>query len=209
MKALPTCFPLQFVSPLLWLRSLAFCLLYSCLPLLVHAQQSEQGESRIRSLYNNLHIDLALDALPFLARGYGGSLALGMRMYRLRIDYGHLRIPKAFLPSFLGFSQLRRQSLQLDFFFEKEFRAWWVGAGFEQWKQYGNVASSTEAYEYRSTLFSCSAGYQWYFYKGFYLSPLLALHILLSSSRELRIEDEIYKPPLLLPQLSLRLGYRF
>lgn len=147
------------------------------------------------------------DVLPYLTGGYYLGAWGGKHLFRGRILY-----VKAFKPEFLlpdGFSNNRIKSLAavLDVFFRPDWQGWWMGGGLVHWSN--RISHSSFSTNYAQWLLNGSMGYHLKLAKRVYLSPWAGLHWRFSGARHVTVGLQAYRPPVLNPEASLKVGWIF
>jgi len=157
-------------------------------------------------------IGFEADALPFATGGYYASAWYGDSPWRYRAV-----IARTYPPDFIvgsGFSHLRLDATALivDRFIGAQAHALagpWIGAGVERWdgriQEQGTGASAT----FWESVATAGGGYVWKFSGNWYLNPWAALHVLLDGDRSVPVGTRVYRPPLVTPEASLKLGWHF
>jgi len=152
---------------------------------------------------------MELDFLPYATGGYFGAVWAGTGHWRGRLLMARANKPDFLLPG--GFSQNRIHAYALlaDYFFQPDFRGWWLAGGGVYWDNSIRYEADQRSGNYKSYLLSGGMGYNWKFYRNFYLSPWAGLHLRIAGDKEVAFPTGTYKPPLLNPEGSLKLGWHF
>lgn len=156
-----------------------------------------------------LSIGLEQDVLPYATGGYFGCLWVGGGHWRVRALLAKATKPDFLLPDGFRDNTIQAYALVADYFLKPGFEGWWLGGGAVYWDSSIGADNSTETVSYKSYLINGSAGYAWKFYHNFYLSPWAGLHLRLGGDDPARVGGRDYKPPLLNPEASLKIGWYF
>lgn len=158
--------------------------------------------------YQPLYGGIEQDILPYLLKGYNLSAWAGMHRTRLRFSYTQVNTPKFWMREGITKERIVASQLALDFFFKDDFKGFWFGPGVGHWQTKVETAK-LEKREFPGLVFSLGSGYNWNFYKGFYLSPYIAGHLRISGTRNIEMGTLQYRPSLMYPEISLKLGWKF
>ena len=150
-----------------------------------------------------------LDFLPYATGGYFGALWAGQGHWRGRLIVARATKPDFLLPADFSKNTIRAYALLADYFPRNDFRAWWLAAGLVYWdaRIHSDLAAQTQPY--KSYLLSGGAGYNWKFFRNFYLSPWVGLHVRVAGDTTVAFPDKDFKPPVLNPEGSLKVGWHF
>lgn len=173
---------------------------------------SETDETRkmsVSQLPYYKSIGFELDALPYLSGGYYASAWYGVNHFRYRGVVANTQIPEFALCSCIQEHQLNAYAFIVDYFFKPQFSGWWVAAGYEYWDNWIIEKEETEQVYYSNSVITVGGGYVWHFWKGFYLNPWAAGHIIVSGNGPINMGDWDYYPRTFTPEVSLKLGYNF
>ena len=152
---------------------------------------------------------IELDALPFITGGYYGSTWVGIDKFRFRGIIAQVKSPDFIIAD--GFENLVTTSYTLitDYFPFKDgekYSGLWLGMGYEYWKNdITNKSNKAEGRYYNSVL-TFGGGYIISIYKSLYINPWAAGHISLSGTSEINVGSKIYKPKVILPEISIKIG---
>lgn len=150
-----------------------------------------------------------LDVLPYATGGYFGALWAGKGHWRGRLIVARATKPDFLLPDDYTGNQIRAYALLADYFLKPGFRGWWLAAGAVYWdaRIQNEPAGVTE--NYKSYLLSGGLGYNWKFYRNFYLSPWAGLHARIAGDDAVSFPGAVYEPPCLNPEASVKVGWHF
>jgi len=152
-------------------------------------------------------IGTELDVFPYATGGWYGSLFAGYENIRLRGV-----VARSYLPGFVRPDGITEQRVNayagiIDFLFKPGFDGWWLGFGYEYWDtQYTSEDGITQV---GSNVLTVGGGYIWRFWKGFYLNPWAAAHVVLDAEESITVGSTSFVPSGVLPELSLKLGWTF
>lgn len=167
-----------------------------------------QEEEMPSSAYHPLHFGLEQDPTPYLTGGYILTAWVGMQHTRAKFSYAKVKQPDFMLKRDILSEEIQATQLSIEFFFKEDFKGLWLGSAVGYW--WNRVQTSTGLlHDYPSVLFSVTSGYQIYLFKGLYISPYFAGHLRLTGARDVEVGSLEYRPHLLLPELSLKVGYKF
>lgn len=152
---------------------------------------------------------LELDFLPYATSGYFGAIWAGKGHWRGRLIVAQATKPELLLPEGFSENRIHAYALLADYFFQPEFRGWWLAGGAVYWDNSIRHDPDQRAGTYKSYLLSGGAGYNWKFYRNFYLSPWIGLHVRIAGDDEVAFPTSAYKPPILNPEGSLKVGWHF
>lgn len=152
---------------------------------------------------------LELDLLPYATGGYFGAIWAGKGHWRGRLIVARATKPDFLLPDNYTDNTIRAYALLADYFPKENFRGWWLAAGLVYWDAKIRYKPDPNAADYRSYLLSGGAGYNWKFYRNFYLSPWAGLHVRVSGDDTVAFTGATYQPPRFNPEGSLKLGWHF
>ena len=146
-----------------------------------------------------------LDAFPFATGGWYGSVFVGLGTVRIRGVAA-----ESFLPSFVRAEGITEERVRtyagiLDFTFGPNFDQWWLGFGYEHWTT--NYTSADGTAETSTNVLTVGGGYIWKFWKGFYLNPWVAAHVLVDRPFSVAVGSTTVNPPNVLPSISIKLGW--
>lgn len=151
-----------------------------------------------------------LDAVPFLNEGYYFSLIGGYDHWRLRAIVTQTNLPK-FVYDSSSFTQssLHVYAVVVDYFLESDNRGFWVGVGGERWKGSvgGRVAGTTGSFQ--ETVATLGVGYNWFFFRNFYLDPWVAVHVRCAGDSDAKVGDQTYEMNVVQAEGSLKVGWYF
>ena len=152
---------------------------------------------------------IELDVLPYATGGYFGAVWVGKGHWRSRLIVARATKPEFLLPEGYSENNIRAYALLADYFPRYDFRGWWLAAGLVYWDARIRYAPEQRSGDYASYLVSGGAGYNWKFFRNFYLSPWVGLHVRVAGDDAVPFQTASYKPPRLNPEGSLKLGWHF
>ncbi|MCB0840669.1 MAG: hypothetical protein KDD63_05535 [Bacteroidetes bacterium] len=175
---------------------------YLILILLIPLQFAYSQDNRIKA-------GIELDVLPYLTGGYFAAGWVGTNQVRIRA-----LIAKVNMPDFIvseGFTNNKINSIAIvgDYFLKKDFQGLWLGSGFVLWQGDIQTDKQIETASYKSYLLNGSLGYAFYFNPRFYISPWAGLSLRIGGDKTISVDGENYDPPLINPELSVKMGFRF
>ena len=148
------------------------------------------------------------DPQPYFFKGWTLSAWMGLKQARIRGTFAAANTPAFFRRSGINFERTNASHLSIDFFFKDQFKGFWAGPALGYW---WNRIKSEDQYQknYWSAIFSVGTGYNWYIFKGFYISPYLAGHLRITGTKDIMLGPLEYKPRLFTPEISIKIGWRF
>lgn len=162
-----------------------------------------------RKTENRFTAGLELDVLPYATGGYFGAFWAGQGHWRGRLIVAKATKPDLLLPENFSENHIRAYAVLADYFFQPDFRGWWLAAGLVHWDADIRHDPDQRSGGYKIYLLSGGAGYNWKFYRNFYLSPWAGLHVRVAGDGEVAFPSRAYKPPVLNPEASLKVGWHF
>mgnify|MGYP000005531029 CR=1 FL=1 len=150
-----------------------------------------------------------LDVLPYLTGGYFGAVWVGKGHVRARALYAKVNMPDFIVKDGFTNNTIRSFAIVGDYFLKEEQIGLWFGGGMVLWD--GEIQSDLqlETASYQNFLLNGSIGYVWNLGNKFYLSPWAGLSVRVGGDKTVAVDDDIFEPRLLNPEMSLKLGYRF
>lgn len=150
-----------------------------------------------------------LDVLPYATGGYFGAFWAGQGHWRGRLIVARATKPDFLLPDDYTDNAIRAYALLADYFPKQNFRGWWLAAGVVYWDARIQYKPDQRTGEYQSYLLSGGLGYNWKFYRNFYLSPWVGGHIRVAGDNSVVFTGATYHPPRFNPEGSVKLGWHF
>ena len=175
------------------------------------------------SAYDKLHLGIELELSPFILKGYilQGWLSLGNAPFRLRVNMAENDMPKFMLDKRIEKERINSIGAYLDFFLKPQFTGLYFTGGIHYFAQ--NITTkdtlvnnsslilnpiSYNKLAHNSIMISLGLGYNYYFYKGFYIAPWAGFHTRMSNTRAKNwAQDFTYEPQLLYPEVALKIGW--
>lgn len=156
-----------------------------------------------------VQIGIEQDVLPYVTNGYFIGGWVGKEHLRVRLLSAHVHKPDWITPDGFTNNKVTAYAFVLDYFLKEDWHGWWLGAGVVYWDssiQRTRLGSTTA---YANTLLNGSLGYQWKFYKQFYLSPWAGLHIRIGGAKQVEVDQVAFNTPVFNPEASLKIGWYF
>ncbi|UJH68597.1 hypothetical protein [Allomuricauda sp. SCSIO 65647] len=154
-------------------------------------------------------VGFELDAVPYIFNGYYGSVWVGHNHFRYRAVITNIDTPDFILEDGFTNNEIRVYAAIVDYFFKPDFKGWWIGPGLEYWDAEIQTDAELETAEYNNIIFTLGGGHVWKFYKNFYLNPWAAVHLRVAGDKEVRVDQSTFETPLMIPEVSLKLGWHF
>ena len=148
------------------------------------------------------------DVLPYVLSGYIVTGWMGRDFVRCRFSYAEAQTPQFMLQTGIGKDKVNAFGISLEYFFKENFEGWWLGPGVGFWTNNLESEDMGQA-KNESVIFSFGGGYNYFITRWLYTSPWIALHTRVSGTDLLDVSDASYKPIILTPELSIKLGVKF
>ena len=153
---------------------------------------------------------LEQDFLPYATGGYYAGVWAGKGHLRGRaLLAANVHKPDFIVPDGFTNNRVSAFAVVADYFLRNEWKGWWISAGGVYWNSSIEDAERTAKASYKNYLLNGSLGYQWRFYRHFYLSPWAGMHILVGGNKRVQVGARELKPALFNPEASLKLGWYF
>jgi len=152
---------------------------------------------------------LELDFLPYVTGGYFGAAWAGMGHWRGRLIIAKATKPDFLLPDGYSHNTIRAYALLADYFPRLHFSGWWLAGGLVYWDAAIQNDAQQQAGSYGSYLVSGGLGYNWKFYRNFYLCPWAGLHVRVAGDDRVAFQAASFTPPRFNPEASLKIGWHF
>jgi len=182
------------------MRTLLFILLVfsACV---VRAQNPAEGKMKA--------IGVEVDVLPYVMKGYYGSVWVGREHFRYRAIITHLTNPSFLVDKGFRGNKIQAYTVLGDYFFSRGFQKWWIGVGFEYWRGSIQRAELAGSAKYNNIIATVGGGYVWRFYRKFYLNPWFAFHARIGGDSRVDVNGAVFRPAMFTPEASLKLGWYF
>ena len=165
--------------------------------------------SHAQSQETNQTVGFELDALPYIANGYYGSVWYGRNQMRYRAVITKITTPDFMLDDGFTNNDMYVYALITEYFFKPGFKGWWIGTGLEYWNADIQTDAKQETSQYDNYIFTIGSGYVWKFYRNFYLNPWIAGHLRIAGDDEVTVDDMNFKPARFIPEISMKIGWHF
>ncbi|MDR3625255.1 MAG: hypothetical protein P4L45_00395 [Ignavibacteriaceae bacterium] len=161
---------------------------------------------------DNIKYGVELDALPYLSGGYYGSGWVGYNNFRFRLVAAKVKTPSFVVTD--GFENLdtKAYAFIVDYFpCEKRdnLTGLWLGAGIEYWDNSITNSFNHQSAGFNSYQFTLGGGYVFNVWENLYLNPWIAGHLEIAGDRSVFAGTREYKPHIVLPEASIKLGWQF
>lgn len=153
-------------------------------------------------------VGLEQDVLPYVLKGYIGTLWIGFDNYRYRLSYAQAATPAFTHGKGIIKDVVNALGLSFEFFKNKDFKGLWFGPGLGYWSNNITTAGGDKLSN-QSVVFSLGGGYNYFLNKFLYISPWVALHTRVSGVYEIYVGDYTYKPVIFTPEVSFKIGAKF
>jgi hypothetical protein len=179
-------------------------------PKSVWAERGAQCDT-VPTAYRALYWGIEQEILPYLLHGYALGGWGGLGRARLRLAAVRVDMPSFMRSPLLSRERINANSICVDFFLKDKFEGFYFGGGGGYWRHrvLPNANLGEEERQFYSLIFSGGCGYNWLIWKGLYISPWVALHTRLTGNNEVTWGNDVkYTPQMLLPEISLKIGWR-
>lgn len=163
-----------------------------------------QGQSQ-----QKLSVGIEQDILPYITGGYFAGAWVGRDHVRARGVLAHVHKPDFITPNGFTNNQVTAYAILLDYFHKREWSGWWGGAGVVYWDSRIQRTTGGNTVYYSNVLLNGSVGYQWKFYRHFYLCPWAGLHLRVAGDTEVTVDGDSFTTPVFNPEASLKVGWYF
>ncbi|MFA8342196.1 MAG: hypothetical protein ACEPO8_04410 [Rhodothermaceae bacterium] len=148
------------------------------------------------------------DFVPFLTGGYYSSMWISYDNFRLRSVLADVNMPKFMTPDKFKDYEVKINAFIVDYFFDKNLQGFWLALGIEFWKSRASEKETSITGKFNSTVFTLGGGYVIDIWNNIYINPWAAVHYG-SQENNLLIGSNNFKEKRLVPEFSVKLGYRF
>lgn len=176
------------------------------LPLLLLLSIASSGQKPPASSFTG---GIEADALPFITGGYYMSVWGGYKHVRYRIVLTQVNTPQFLLPGKFRNNEIEAYAFIADYFFRRGFTGCWLGTGLEWWKGQIDASGTSATGRYTTYMYTIGSGYVWNIYRGFYINPWAGGHLKIGGDHAVHVGAESFTPPLLIPEVSLKIGWHF
>lgn len=163
---------------------------------------------------NQAHAEIGIesDTVPFLNKGYHGSVWYGSAGKRIRLVYAKATFPDAFTPD--GFSNLtsRFKEMEFDFFIGKrreEFLGPWIAIGGGRTDMSIQSSTTGATATITSNDLHSGIGYAIPVTEGFYINPWIGVDIHLNALEKVQVGNETWNPRKADLVGGMKLGIKF
>lgn len=154
-------------------------------------------------------VGVELDALPFVTGGYFGAVAAGRNHWRVRGLYTKVNMPDWFIKEGFKNHQINSFAIIYDRFIKSEWKGWWIGGGPVFWNSNIQNKTNFQNSSLNNVLLNGSLGYNFFLGKRIYISPWAGMSVRVSGDKDVSVGGAAFTIPLLNPETSFKLGYKF
>ena len=202
-------FWISIVKSQVWMSACAsFALFGTAMP--VRASAQEQRREAHQPLALGFNIDLFPTVISAVngKLGYAPQIWFGVDHFRARLVVAHLEPPDALAFADKGFRHPTTTAFAgiLDYTFGPHFDRWWIGAGFELWRQTIEHDSVAGNAAWTSVVLTVGGGYIWRFSGNFFIDPWIAAHGTLNP-QTVTLGSFSYQPFPLIADVSIKVGW--
>jgi TolB-like protein len=173
----------------------------------VTVTQKRQPNSPSILKFNTLGLEI--DAIPFATGGYSGSIWYGHNKVRFRGLFAKINTPDIFWRDGFEKDSSRVYALNVEYFFESNFRGFWVATGIQYWKGSLGHENEIKRGEYEFSTASLSCGYVWNFFSNLYLNFEGGLYFYVLGDKETQVGNRTAFFDDVGPIISVSLGWHF
>jgi hypothetical protein len=175
--------------------------------ILVSASGELQAQDAITS--NSIRWGIEQDVLPYLTGGYYAGGWVGKSHIRARVLMARVLKPSLVVPDGFTNNWVSAYALVGDYYHREDLSGWWISGGLVLWHNtiQTNLLAQTATYD--SYMLNGSLGYSWRFGKHFYLTPWAGMHIRIGGENLVTVDGKSFKPAVLNPEASLKIGWVF
>lgn len=152
---------------------------------------------------------IELDALPFVTGGYFGAAWVGKEHVRVRLLTAKVNMPEFVTRNGFSKHQITSYAVTADYFLKENWNGWWAAAGFVYWKSSIRTDAQLQTARFKNYLLNGSIGYNIRLHKHIYLSPWAGMSIRTGGDKHVAVDAKQYTLPLLNPEASVKIGFRF
>jgi hypothetical protein len=156
-----------------------------------------------------LSIGIEQDILPYVFGGYFTNVWIGKGHLRSRLIAARVHKPDFLIKEPFTNNVVHAYAITGDYFIKENWEGWWAGAGLVLWRNSLQTTARMSIAHFDSWLLNGSVGYNWKFCRTFYAGPWAGLHILLAGNKNVVIDQNPYKVPVLNPEASVKVGWYF
>ena len=162
-----------------------------------------------RPNHGRLTVGVEQDLLPYATGGYFAGFWAGQGHFRVRALTARVHKPDFVLKNGFTNNRVTAYALTADSFLSGGWSGWWAGAGPVFWKSSIQEKHKAAVYHYRNLLLNGSVGYSYVLGRKWYISPWAGMHIRVAGPAKVQTAGGGFKPPLLNPEASVKLGVFF
>ena len=155
---------------------------------------------------NKINVGIEQDVLPYVTGGYFAGIWVGRDHVRARLITAKVNKPDFIIKEGFTNNKVKAYALLLDYFPKKGWSGWWAGMGLVYWKNSIQTDQKINTAHYKNWLINGSVGYNYKLYKHLYVSPWAGMHIKVGGDKNVVVDNKIFKPALLNPEASIKLG---
>jgi len=156
-----------------------------------------------------LNIGVEQDVLPYVTGGYFFGAWAGKGHTRVRCILARVHKPDFIIRKGFTNNRVTAYAITADYFLKRSWRGWWLSTGLVYWKNTIQADTRINTAAFNTTLINGSIGYNVVLWKDWYLSPWMGMHIQAGGPSTIMVDNQAYRPPLLNPEASLKLGWYF
>lgn len=160
-------------------------------------------------LSNKFTIGVEQDILPYATGGYFAGLWAGKKHVRVRALLARVHKPDLLVKEGFANNKITAYAVLGDYFLKEAWNGWWIGSGLVYWRSSIQAKERIGTASFQNVLVNGSIGYNWKFYKNVYLGPWAGMHLRIGGDRRVPVDGREFRPALLNPEASVKLGWFF
>lgn len=156
-----------------------------------------------------ISIGIEQDVLPYITGGYFAGVWAGKNHLRFRAITAKVNKPDFIVKEGFSNNKVKAYALVADYFFKENWKGWWAGTGLVYWKSSLQTDQKMNTAHFENFLLNGSVAYAIQLNKRFYISPWAGMHIRIGGDKKVAVDTKIFRSPLLNPEASVKVGFRF
>ncbi len=172
-------------------------------------KQIAPTKSQLNQQYRNYTIGIESFALPYASGGYGLSIWVGNKKFKVRGALAELNSPSVYLTDGFEKDRFKLTYVNIEYLFMRNFNGFWVGSGISSWKGSVGHEDETERGAYEYIRYGINFGYVHNIFYNIYLNAWGGFYFLIIGDTETQVGNKTCYFPEGVPILSLDLGWHF
>jgi hypothetical protein len=150
-----------------------------------------------------------LDVLPYATGGYFAALWVGKNKTRIRVLTASVNKPDWAINKNYRNHHINAYAIVADRFLKTHWNGWWISGGIVYWKSSIQTNALLQTSNFENFLLNGSIGYNWKFYRQFYLSPWAGISFRTAGDKNVPVDNKQFTLPFINPEASLKIGWHF